>query len=219
MKLTTSLAALLLVLPACLSAPADLQPLDDHNYVYQSIVTKDKDNGYYFLCLGPKDGQRSVLRKVGSPQEDCVYEMSFESNGKVITGTNRRVFNFGIPTEGDAVRWETTHEANLTSPLPIEGPENVYLSRFIYEVMTYPDGPLGTNLPEPKIEKYTLKDIAEPLGNPKEGEHSPEREAVMVPWTDAIDNEPINWYTVSWGKTNPVTKSTAQDGSDAPKTN
>ncbi|RKP14728.1 hypothetical protein BJ684DRAFT_18883 [Piptocephalis cylindrospora] len=180
-----------------------------YNYAYQSIVTKDKDNKLYFLCLGPSDHQKAILRKTDVPQKDCVYKMSLGPDGKTFEGINGRLLYFGTPEE-DAkggfkkiIRWETPNE-DKTVRLPIDKANVFVASRFIYSVSLTPSNLKNEATGKPTTAQYYLKGISDSPSYTQGNGQNATQEAVMIPkgtWKD----EPVDWFTVHWGNTNPVT--------------
>ncbi|KAI9226280.1 MAG: hypothetical protein DHS80DRAFT_32907 [Piptocephalis tieghemiana] len=86
MHFSTSLAALLLAVPACLAAPGDISAIQSTRMV--SYVAKDSNSGdLYFLCAGSQGNPTAVYRKTGKVEPACVFKWTYYSNRFTLEST------------------------------------------------------------------------------------------------------------------------------------
>ncbi|RKP12971.1 hypothetical protein BJ684DRAFT_16589 [Piptocephalis cylindrospora] len=216
MKLSCSLAALLLALPACLSSPfTDSSVEQVKSSQLQSIVTTDNQGNKYFLCVGIKDksdfdnkvgNPTAVLRKIGWPEAGCIfsmYSLNRENTQKMfkmrdqmqvslLGGPDGVVFdiadNSGMK-DGRSMYWNP--EAENNPPIKINGADGVEPSTLSVQIN---DG--GS------IKKYVLKGLGDPRDdNPK----------VEMAEEGTVNSALLHWHVVSWPSDIPLQEPETND--------
>ncbi|RKP15327.1 hypothetical protein BJ684DRAFT_18344 [Piptocephalis cylindrospora] len=231
MQLSISLAALLLALPACLSLPFSDGPSrtilewgDYRSFVTQYVDQQNKTT-LYFLCAGGGGSPIAVLRRTGAPEPGCVYQVDtrtenagvkdtenvsttvkslslsntlylkdtngmdyFKPSPESILSTDFTTIGLGMKNASGAWWLSGLAEASLPD---IQGAQKIMKTSNFSVTALHPDGSVEARILQGAT--ATEKDS---------------QRAVLLPG-DNPEKLPSEWYSVSWGSTNPAPATTA----------